>query len=435
MKKGYIKQHKKRGIHRQTRMSSLSDVARSIEACLTSRSPYCSGTLPVSPQQLVLYYGAAGRVDLSNSTPEDLDRLSDACQPATFGVNREDVYDESYRKAGKLDIPNFAPSFDIGSTGLVDIVRDALLDGEDDQRRIKAEMYKLNVYGKDSFFKAHKDTPRGETMFGSLVVVFPTPHQGGEFVLRQDGHEWVVDFAKMISDSAEKPCVGYIAFFSDVEHEVRIVTAGHRVTLTYNLYFIPEKQASPVISSPAPYEQRLRELLYTLLTNPDLLPEGGYLGFGLRHQYPVQTHMKVKRLQKCLKGNDATLARVLSTLGITWDVRVFYDNHGKYPNYLHKRIVDMGDGEVDRYMLGDHMGRGAEEVTYASLNGKAITETDGDNDIVRKLAKVTDMASMTCAESSFLAWGNEPSLEHLYGNVCIIADLPPSENRTIKGME
>ncbi|KIK19542.1 hypothetical protein PISMIDRAFT_107364 [Pisolithus microcarpus 441] len=421
-------------------MSSLSDVARSIEACLTSRSPYCSGTLPVSPQQLVLYYGAAGyppssRVDLSNSTPEDLDRLSDACQPATFGVNREDVYDESYRKAGKLDIPNFAPSFDIGSTGLVDIVRDALLDGEDDQRRIKAEMYKLNVYGKDSFFKAHKDTPRGETMFGSLVVVFPTPHQGGEFVLRQDDHEWVVDFAKMISDSAEKPCVGYIAFFSDVEHEVRIVTAGHRVTLTYNLYFIPEKQAIPVISSPAPYEQRLRELLHTLLTNPDLLPEGGYLGFGLRHQYPVQTHMKVKRLQKCLKGNDATLARVLSTLGITWDVRVFYDNHGKYPNYLHKRIVDMGDGEVDRYMLGDHMGRGAEEVTYASLNGKAITETDGDNDIVRKLAKVTDMASMTCAESSFLAWGNEPSLEHLYGNVCIIADLPPSENRTIKGME
>ncbi|KAI5987474.1 hypothetical protein EDD15DRAFT_2511095 [Pisolithus albus] len=356
-----------------------------------------------------MIYPPSSRVDLSNSTPEDLDALSDACQPATFGVNREDV-------SGKLDIPNFAPSFDIGSTGLVDIVRDALLDGKDDQRRIKVEMYKLNVYGKDSFFKAHKDTPRDETMFGSLVVVFPTPHQGGEFVLRQDGHEWVVDFAKMVSDSTEKPCVGYIAFFSDVEHEVRTVEAGHRVTLTYNLYFIPEKQTIPVISSPAPYEQRLRELLYTLLTNPDLLPEGGYLGFGLRHQYPVQTGTEVKRLRKCLKGNDATLARVLSTLGITWDVRVFYGSHHKYPHYsyLHERIVDMGDREVDKYMLGVHMGPGAEEV---------------------RLAKVTDMASMTCAESSFLAYGNEPSLEHLYGNVCIIADLPPSENRTIKTME
>ncbi|KAI6111169.1 hypothetical protein F5141DRAFT_1112871 [Pisolithus sp. B1] len=238
-------------------MSSLPDIARSIEA----------GTLPVPPEQLVLFYGTAGRIDLSNSTPEDLDKLSDACQPATFGVNKEDP--------GKLDIPSFATSFDIGSTGLVDIVRDSLLEGKDEKRRIKVEMYKLNVYGKDSFFKAHKDTPRSETMFGSLVVVFPTPHQGGEFVLRQDGHEWVIDFAKMIPDTAEKACVGYVSFFSDIEHEVRVVTAGHRVTLTYNLYFIPEKQAIPVISSPAPYEQRLRELLYTLLTNPDLLPEEG----------------------------------------------------------------------------------------------------------------------------------------------------------------
>ncbi|KAI6164114.1 hypothetical protein EDD17DRAFT_376330 [Pisolithus thermaeus] len=411
-------------------MSSLPDIARSIEACLTSRPPYCSGTLPVPPEQLVLFSGAAGRIDLSNSTPEDLDKLSDACQPATFGVNKEDVYDESYRKAGKLDIPSFATSFDIGSTGLVDIVRDSLLEGKDEKRRIKVEMYKLNVYGKDSFFKAHKDTPRSETMFGSLVVVFPTPHQGGEFVLRQDGHEWVVDFAKMIPDTAEKACVGYVSFFSDIEHEVRVVTAGHRVTLTYSLYFIPEKQAIPVISSPVPYEQRLGELLYTLLTNPDLLPEGGYLGFGLRHQYPIQTHMEVKRIRNCLKGNNAVLARVLSALGLAWNVRVFYENEGRYPDYLHERIADMGDEEVSEDGYGDYLGKGAEEVTCADLDGKAIT--DDYNDIARKLAKVTDMASMTYAQSSFLAYGNAPSLEHLYGNVCVVADLPSLENRTIK---
>ncbi|KAI6125250.1 hypothetical protein EV401DRAFT_1938661 [Pisolithus croceorrhizus] len=90
------------------------------------------------------------------------------------------------------------------------------------------------------------------------------------------------------------------------------------------------------------------ELLYTLLTNPDLLPEGGYLGFGLRHQYPVQTLTKVHGLRNCLKGNDAVLARVLSALGLTWNIRVFYDNQGKYPDYLHDHFVHMGDGEISQ---------------------------------------------------------------------------------------
>jgi predicted 2-oxoglutarate/Fe(II)-dependent dioxygenase YbiX len=30
---------------------------------------------------------------------------------------------------------------------------------------------------------------------------------------------------------------GYVAFFSDIEHEVTSVTSGHRITSTYNLYW------------------------------------------------------------------------------------------------------------------------------------------------------------------------------------------------------
>ncbi|KAI6144022.1 hypothetical protein BKA82DRAFT_4179466, partial [Pisolithus tinctorius] len=59
-------------------------------------------------------------------------------------------------------------------------------------------------------------------MIGSLVIVFPTPHEGGELVLRKNDHERVVDFAKI------DPCVGYVSFFSDVEHEARVVTSCHR---------------------------------------------------------------------------------------------------------------------------------------------------------------------------------------------------------------
>jgi hypothetical protein len=30
-------------------------------------------------------------------------------------------------------------------------------------------------------------------MFGSLVIVFPTPHEGGALLLRHRGQEWIFD--------------------------------------------------------------------------------------------------------------------------------------------------------------------------------------------------------------------------------------------------
>jgi hypothetical protein len=73
-------------------------------------------------------------------------------------------------------------------------------------------------------------------MFDSLVIVFPTPHEGKTLLLRHRGQEWIFD-----SDQAPaakcQPSIGYVAFFSDVEHEVALVTSGHRITSTYNLYF------------------------------------------------------------------------------------------------------------------------------------------------------------------------------------------------------
>ncbi|KAI5987514.1 hypothetical protein EDD15DRAFT_2125817, partial [Pisolithus albus] len=304
----------------------------SVNSSLSARPPYCAGTCPIPPENLVLFYGSdsskVSRIDLSSPTPEELDSLSSACQPASFGVNREQVYDESYRKAGEMNIASFATRFNARNAGLILTVRQELLDCNEN-RDIKVEMYKLNVYGKDSFFKAHKDTPRHGTMFGSLVVIFPTHHEGGEFVLREGDREWSLDFAKMLSDSPHRPCVGYVAFFSDVEHEVRQVTSGHRVTLTYNLYFTPESQALvKPLSTPAPYEGSLAAQLHALLTAPTVLPKGGYLAFGLRHYYPLSDGMNVTKYKTCLKGTDAALGRVLTTLGVDWNVMAFYRNVG-----------------------------------------------------------------------------------------------------------
>jgi predicted 2-oxoglutarate/Fe(II)-dependent dioxygenase YbiX len=143
----------------------------------------------------------------------------------------------------------------------MDVIRSELLEGHESNKAIKAELYKLNVYGearrdggplvylthisgKGAFFKPHKDTPRSSTMFGSLVIVFPTKHEGGALMLRHGGSEWTFDSATMVRTQVD-PSIAYIAFYSDVEHEVTPVTSGYRVTLTYNLYFSTEPTITP----------------------------------------------------------------------------------------------------------------------------------------------------------------------------------------------
>jgi len=84
-------------------------------------------------------------------TSEDLDLLTAACTPATFGRGNEDVYDESYRKAVKMDASDFAVQLDLTGSGIMRAVEDQLLcHGKAENKYIRAELYKLNVYGNSS---------------------------------------------------------------------------------------------------------------------------------------------------------------------------------------------------------------------------------------------------------------------------------------------
>jgi hypothetical protein len=79
-----------------------------------------------------------------------LEQLTEACEPASFGVNQENVLDESYRKAGKMDSECFSLMLDPFHTDLMEIFRGSLLEGTRSTTNIKTEKYKLNVYGTQS---------------------------------------------------------------------------------------------------------------------------------------------------------------------------------------------------------------------------------------------------------------------------------------------
>ncbi|RDB15188.1 hypothetical protein Hypma_004839 [Hypsizygus marmoreus] len=412
------------------------DPLDALRNAISSKPPYCTGTIPITDDNGVVYYRKqeqAGWLDLSRATEGDLEALVQACEPATFGLEQRDVLDESYRKAWKMDRTNFAPRFDIGESHLVERIRAQLLDARDNTKGIKAELYKLNVYGKDSFFKSHKDTPRSDTMFGSLVVVFPTPHEGGALVLRHAGQEWTFDSAAVLREK-EQRSMAYIAFFSDVDHEVTVVTSGYRVTLTYNLFFESgesDHPASDVV--PVAFKDTVfQTALTSALEDPNFLPKGGCLGFGLSFKYPIkrgQSLTSLRKISKMLKGNDSMIKHVCEQMKLPTTLNAIYQDKYRETKILVDEIMNMGDGEIEGLLdlLAEYPHNGRLIYDYGEEPPRTWHGPIEERSI--GILWVTPLTTYSHFNSPYVHYGNEASLGCAYGDLCLTVKVGPYENR------
>ena len=191
-------------------------------------------------------------------------------------------------------------------------------------------------------------------MLGSLVVIYPTPHSGGELVLRRKGHEWKFD-AKVLTASQTSPSLAYVAFHNDVEHEVLKVTSGHTVMVTYNLYLVDPlgRPGAPAVTRNAQGVSNLQTTLRRLLERPEFLPDGGMLGFGLAHDYPFTFETNLQKMPSCLKGEDAHVYRACRELQLQPSIQMIYDddryNDPTYDDELHD--YERSDYRRDGIML------------------------------------------------------------------------------------
>ncbi|KAI0042876.1 hypothetical protein FA95DRAFT_1499456 [Auriscalpium vulgare] len=415
---------------------------------ITHRPPFTSGTIAAQPDELILFFGKGNkseRLDYATAGPEELDALSRACDRASFGLNGENVHDESYRKAGKLDSAFFSTSFVPERNKLASIVGGSLLEGDKATRPLHFELYKLNVYGEGSFFKPHQDTPRGGDMFASLVVVFPAAHEGGALVLRHGGEEWTFDAAQAL-DKESTPSVAYIAFFSDVEHEVLPVTKGHRVTLTYNIYYADDGNSKvpnpPTFVDPharSSYGGTLKNRLAELIKCPDFLPEGGNLGFGLRHVYPVVSFpsnpLSASLDNIRLKGTDRLLDQVCTALGLETQLYFLYredDDRASDAVAASGFHVDLGCNEVimsEDVPYAQTILGGEYESFSEAMGGTRIYDPENDRPLDDVINWVTVPNSWTRTETALAYYGNEPGLSWVYADVCLVATVPEAGDR------
>ncbi|KAF9442836.1 hypothetical protein P691DRAFT_779192 [Macrolepiota fuliginosa MF-IS2] len=409
--------------------------------------PWTSGVITLSEPEKKLFYerqdGSSTSLKLGSTTVAQADDLSNTCQPTTC-LNHEDVLDETCRKAGKLDAGKFAWLFSPSdSGGFSREVASGLFPWKAPNRGIRFELYKLNVYGEGSFFKAHQDTPRSEDMFGSLVVLLPFAHEGGSLLLRHRGREFEFNGQALLRDAPSTASAAYVAFFSDVEHEVARVTSGHRVTVTFNLYFDANKSA-PVIQAPADpqLEHPFKTALNTIVNNPALKLAHPFIGFGLEHAYPFKS--AVGGFAK-LQGSDATLVKTLGELHVQYHFFLLYreykDNLFCPFRVLTTNIVDgeeFYDEDYTTNKLEVVAGEGAflvwnmdpKEVVKNPSRRSRWYERYKENKKQYKRMKVewvTEPSEEFLNRSATIANGIEDCLEYQYHQICVVATLLPKE--------
>ena len=305
----------------ETRLEELRWAIHGVKAPFSSAGNF----VPDKPLALVFRDKSRFTVERAANGYEQvktLQPLLDRCQPATFGDKRRTRFDRTVRDAVQLKAGDGGFSvehFDPETAGILDEIRRRMLPH--DSSPIIAELYALNVYTSGGHFAPHKDTPRGQDMFGTLVVCLPSQFWRGEFVLTHRGVVQRFDWGQAIATQPEANQLHWVAFFGDVDHQVERVGVGARVTVTYLLRRDAEFEPSPTIAD-EDLAPTVLEAWHALLADARFLPQGGIVGYPCCHLYHQDARFQVKqtpldqRSANMLKGRDQLLAATALQAGL-----------------------------------------------------------------------------------------------------------------------
>ncbi len=189
---------------------------------------YCTQGRLFVPMPLVEVEGA-GSISFP-ITRQQARALTAAAEPAPYGRGEQTLVDPSVRACRQIDAARVRVAGGAWRGTLEQIVDRAAAGLGCPPERTRAHLYKLLIYERGGFFAAHRDTEKEDGMVATLVLSLPVAGAGGELTVRHQQRETVVDLR------AEEPSeLAFAAFYADCVHEVRPVTAGHRIVLVYNL--------------------------------------------------------------------------------------------------------------------------------------------------------------------------------------------------------
>lgn len=207
--------------------------------------------------------------------------------------------------------------------------------------------WKLLLYEEGSFFRPHKDSEKAPGMIGTLVISLPSKHDGGEVHLSHSNRRHV--FATSNFSSFDLTA---LAWYSDVTHEIKPLSSGYRLVITYNLL---QQRGSP--PSAGMFIEQQAQLQTLLQKWASALQSKTKVIYRLDHKYS-QSSLSIQNM----KGRDAQLIRCLKQA---------CQEAGFY--ILLAIMTRTEGGEDDYYGGGDEDSLELDHVT--SLDGSFITRS------------------------------------------------------------
>lgn len=173
-------------------------------------------------------------------TEAQVGSLIEVAGRAPYGRGPQTIVDTSVRDCWQVDAGRLNIGGHAWAETFATILNAAAAGLGCDSDRLDARPYKLLVYPTGGFFAPHRDTEKADGMVATLTISLPTAGDDGQLVVRHGEREMVIDM------TAQEPSeLAFAAFYADCAHETRPVTAGHRLSLVYNLCIRPGDTDAP----------------------------------------------------------------------------------------------------------------------------------------------------------------------------------------------
>ena len=210
-------------VNHEVLFQSADEIKAALEICLNAVKgggsfAACRTRSDVNPGLEIDGLGKFG-VPLSES---EISRIITSSRQAPFGKGSDTIVDTSVRKTWEIDASRINlrhPKWKCQQDGILEEACDRLGIPKG-SNYVRAELYKLLVYGEGAMFKPHKDTEKTPGMFGTMVICLPSKHTGGEVHVSFHGKTEQLSTAGTSEWSSS-----YLAWYGDVLHEIRVFSA------------------------------------------------------------------------------------------------------------------------------------------------------------------------------------------------------------------
>ncbi|PFH45776.1 hypothetical protein AMATHDRAFT_71092 [Amanita thiersii Skay4041] len=268
----------------------------------------------------------------------------------------------------------------------------------------RIEFYKLLLYQTGSHFLPHSDTPKVDGMFATMVILLPSQYTGGQVHLNHANEEKVIDFSafSLLETAA-------LAWYTDVIHEVKPITSGYRLALSYNIVHISTQISRPIVPGTNKAVAELRNVLRKWQNEEyDYVPENDYVAYVLKHKYCKND---LERGVSCLKGEDAHKMLDVIAMAKEMNFSVYMANLEYYIRGTHEQV------SYEKRGLDYHADSDTDESTDLKQNLTIMSVTDLDGVFVGDAARLKIDWSCLVPQSPFVkAEPDQEQRENYTGN-------------------